>query len=100
MRYLPILFMAVLVFIASCSPKDEDLTNAIQAGLSLLSSDIAVVTKDGVATLTGEMESEGVIQQAIDLATNTEGIKSVVSNLTMKAPEIVFSADDILKEKY
>ncbi len=99
MRQLHYLFMAVLVCIASCSPKDEDLTKAIQSGISTLSSDISVVTKDGIATLTGEVENAEIIQQAVALATGTKGIKSVVSNLTVKAPEMVFSADDILKEK-
>ncbi|MEQ9415839.1 MAG: BON domain-containing protein [Cyclobacteriaceae bacterium] len=84
MRHLHYLFMAVLVLIVSCSPKDEDLTKAIQSGISALSSDISVVTKEGVATLTGEVENAEIIQQAVALATGTKGIKSVVSNLTVR----------------
>lgn len=89
MNYLYFLFMAVLVFIASCSPKDEYLTKSIQASVSSVSNNIEVVTKDGIATLTGEVENKEIIQQAIALATKTEGIKSVVNSLTVKAPVMV-----------
>lgn len=99
MRHLSLLIIALLATVSACSPKDEDLTKAIETGIASISSDISVSTKDGIATLSGEVEKAELIQQAVTLAKNTKGIKSVVNGITVKAPELVFSADDLLKEK-
>jgi osmotically-inducible protein OsmY len=99
MKRLSILFVAFLVIASACKPKDEDLTKAIQTAIASVSSDVAVTTQDGVATLTGEVENEEIIQQVLTLAQGTKGIKSVVNNMTVKVAEIVFSADDVLKQK-
>lgn len=99
MKYFSILFMALLVSVSACKPKDEDLTKAIQTAITSVSSDVTVSTQDGVATLTGAVENQEVIQQVMTLAQGTKGINSVVNNMTVKIPEIVFSADDQLKEQ-
>lgn len=99
MKNLSILFVALLITVSACKPNDEDLTKSIQTAIATVSSDVAVTTQEGVATLSGEVENEGIIQQVLTLAQGTKGIKSVVNNMTVKVPEIVFSADDLLKQK-
>lgn len=46
--------------------------------------DINVDTRDGVVTLTGEVESEAERRQAVALARNTEGVKSVTDQLRLE----------------
>ena len=99
MKHLSIFFVALLVTVSACKPKDEDLTKAVQAAISTVSSDVTVSTQDGVATLSGAVENQEVIQKIVTLAEGTKGIKSVVNSMTVKVQEIVFSADDILKQK-
>ena len=101
MKLSSILFLTLLLLVAACKPKDEDLTKAIQTSITAVAKDINVNTQDGVVTLSGVVDQSEIIQQIVSLAQGTKGVKSVVNNLTVKViePEIVISADDILRTK-
>ena len=101
MKLSSILFLTLLLLVAACKPKDEDLTKAIQTSITAVAKDITVNTQDGVVTLSGVVDQSEIIQQIVSLAQGTKGVKSVVNNLTVKViePEIVISADDILRTK-
>jgi osmotically-inducible protein OsmY len=43
---------------------------------------IDVTTKDGIVTLTGNVDSESAKQKAIDLARSTKGVKNVVDMIS------------------
>lgn len=56
--------------------------------------DIEVDVHDGVAVLTGEVESEDQKQLAEEIASNIEGITEVENNITVLPPEHSHSDDD------
>ena len=103
----PIVFLmlafAMLTSVTGCKKKPDDaaLTKSIQEKLQAMPG-ISVTVAEGVATLTGEVDSEATIAQAETAAKGVEGVKSVVNSLTVKpapAPEpaVTFSPDDSLK---
>lgn len=101
MKQTSILLLSIIILASACKPKDEDLTKTIQASIAGVAKDISVSTTDGIVTLSGVVDQPELIQQIVDLTQGTEGVKSVVNNLTVKVvePEIIISADDILKTK-
>src|SRR5437762_335260 len=78
--------MALALFIAGCKPGDEaisaSVTEALKANpsLSVVSADV----KDGVVTLTGEVEDDALKSSAESLAAAVKGVKSVDNSLTVK----------------
>ncbi|HTP46441.1 MAG TPA: BON domain-containing protein [Casimicrobiaceae bacterium] len=58
---------------------------AILAEPGLRSSDINVDTKDATVTLSGTVASLDLREKAKQLASTTEGVKSVVDNLSVKS---------------
>jgi hyperosmotically inducible periplasmic protein len=55
---------------------------------------INVDTRDGIVTLTGEVESEGERRQALAIARNTDGVKSVTDQLQIQSADADRAADD------
>jgi hyperosmotically inducible protein len=45
---------------------------------------LEAVSKDGVVTLTGTVDTEGQKNKATKLAKKVKGVKSVVNNITIK----------------
>lgn len=54
---------------------------------------INVDTRDGIVTLTGEIESEGERRQALAIARNTDGVKSVTDQLQLQRADADRTAD-------
>jgi hyperosmotically inducible periplasmic protein len=55
---------------------------------------INVDTRDGIVTLTGEVESEGERRQALAIARNTDGVKSVTDQLQIQPADADRADDD------
>ncbi|MCU0352555.1 MAG: BON domain-containing protein [Cytophagales bacterium] len=98
-----LLVLALLTTVAGCKKKPDDaaLTKSIQEKLQAMPG-VSVAVAEGVATLTGEVDSEAMIAQAEAAAKGVEGVKSVVNSLTVKPapvpePAVTFSPDDSLK---
>lgn len=91
--------MITLLIAGSCAPKDEDITKSVQTAISSLAPGISATTADGIVTLTGMVENEALVGQLATAAQSVKGVKSVVNQITVKEPEIVISADDVLKGK-
>ena len=66
---------------------DPSLTTAVKSKLIgddlVKARNIDVDTRDGVVTLTGQVRSQAEKDQALKLARETEGVKSVVDRITM-----------------
>jgi osmotically-inducible protein OsmY len=85
-------FAAALVFAvsaATCSQTDSGVTANVKAKFAqddlVKAHEINVTTRDGVVTLTGEVDSVAARQRAVRLATETEGVSSVVDELHLQA---------------
>ncbi len=98
-----LLAFSLLLSVSGCKKKPDDaaLTQSIQTAVQSIPG-VMVSVKEGVATLSGEVESDALIAQAETAAKGIEGVKSVVNTLTVKAPVMAepvrtFSPDDSLK---
>lgn len=96
----------ISLLLVSCSPSDEQINQSVQkvltenASLSPVSANV----KDGVVTLTGEVESETQRTLAETSVASLDGVKSVVNSVTVKPPgpspeEVKKMADDALVQK-
>lgn len=101
-KFLTVLSLAIALFIGACGGKsDADLQKA--AADKLAADGVAGVTvavKDGIATLSGEVANITVKTKA-ETSAKVEGVKSVVSNITLKAvpTPVPPPADPMLKGK-
>jgi hyperosmotically inducible periplasmic protein len=102
------LLMAIAIIttvsFVSCSPKDADIQAAIETKIKAMPDMVTgatIAVKDGVATLSGECKDEMCKAACEKAATETKGVKSIVSNFTIAAPPpppapVVITADDPL----
>lgn len=102
-KFLTILSIAAVLFIAACGKSDADLQKAVNDKLAADKvTGVTATVKNGVATLTGEAADITVKNKAESTAKGVEGIKSVdVSKVTLKplptpVPPV---ADPMLKGK-
>jgi osmotically-inducible protein OsmY len=87
-KFLTVLSLAVVLLLGACGGKsDAELKTASEAALKgeTTTSGVTVEVKDGVATISGEVESEEAKAKAAEVA-KVEGVKSVTNEVTVKAP--------------
>jgi osmotically-inducible protein OsmY len=96
----------VLALLAACGPNDEKISAAVtealktNPALSIINSSV----KNGVVTLSGEVDSEELKASAQSTIAAVPGVKSVTNDLTVKpkgpsAEELKKQADDALVAK-
>lgn len=97
---------AMALVVISCSPSDEQVTEAVQKALSANTSlsPVSASVEKGVVTLTGEVENEELKQQAENSIKGINGVTSVVNSVTVKPKgpspeELKRSADTALLTK-
>jgi hyperosmotically inducible protein len=78
---------------------DSAITTAVKTRMAadpdVKAHEIDVDTVDGKVTLTGKVESEAIRAEAVQLARNTDGVRSVSNNLTVGAgPSLGEMIDD------
>ena len=84
-KFLTLISIAAVIFMAACGKSDADLQKAVAAKLAADGvSGVTATVKDGVATLTGEVADVTVKSKAETSARSVEGIKSVVNSTTTK----------------
>jgi hyperosmotically inducible periplasmic protein len=100
------LVTAILFLLVSCTPSDEEINQSVQKVLTSNASlsPVSAIVKDGVVTLTGEVESETLKTLAETSLTGVKGVKSVVNSVAVKPPgptpeELKKMADDALLQK-
>jgi hyperosmotically inducible protein len=100
--WLSVVFVALLA--AACGRKNEQIAADVQSKVSAAAPGATASVKDGVVTLSGQVESEAAKSIAEQTAREIKGVKNVLNNITVKpaavaaAPEKVppplFEADD------
>jgi hyperosmotically inducible protein len=89
MKIKSILLGITLAFsLIACAPKDEDIQNESAAKISAIEG-VEVSVLDGVATLSGTVKDDAVKQNAESVVKGVKGVKSVVNNIEIVAPEPV-----------
>ena len=83
-KFITVLSLAVVLLLSACGKSDADLQKAAETAVKAKAPAATVVVKDGVATLTGEVENDAA-KAAAEAAAKVEGVKSVTNNLTVKA---------------
>jgi len=77
--------VALACFTAACSQTDAGVTTKVKAQLAaddmVKAHNVNVDTHEHVVTLSGDVESEAVRQQAVRIARATEGVQSVKDEL-------------------
>jgi hyperosmotically inducible protein len=90
-RGLKVLVGAIVLAIATvgCSQTDPGITTAVKSKLAaddtVKSYRIDVDTKDGVVTLSGEVDNAAAKARAVELARGTKGVRDVVDNTAIVA---------------
>jgi len=83
--------IAVVLLTAACAQSDVGITTSVKSRLAaddtVKAYQINVDTKEGVVTLTGEVPSQAAKETAVQIARSTDGVASVVDNLTVAAAE-------------
>ena len=84
-----------VVFMAACSHSDVGITTAVKTKFAaddmVKATKIDVDTKDGVVTLTGNVDTAEVKSHAVEVARNTKGVTSVVDQLSVAPPPVATS---------
>jgi hyperosmotically inducible protein len=84
-----------LVSMTACSKSDPGITTAVKSKLvaddMVKAYKIDVDTKDAVVTLTGTVESADVKTRAVEIARATQGVNSVVDQISVSPPPVATS---------
>jgi len=82
------LFLTVILItsLVGCKPSDENITTAVKAALSSNPSlsPVTANVKDGIVTLTGEVETDELKSVAESSLAGLKGVKSITNSLTVK----------------
>src|SRR5689334_1602031 len=84
-KIFTIFALAAALFLSACGKSDSDLQKAAQDKLTAgKSTTVTVAVKDGVATLTGQVDDQTIKAKAEQDVKGVDGIKSVTNNITLK----------------
>jgi hyperosmotically inducible periplasmic protein len=101
-RFLTVICLALVAFLAACGKSDADIQKAVASKLAADNvTGVTVSVKDGVATLTGEVADITVKNKAAASAKSVEGVKSVTDSTTLRPlpTPVPAPADPLLKGK-
>jgi osmotically-inducible protein OsmY len=84
-KFLTVITLAVVAFMAACGKSDADIQKAVAAKLAADNvSGVTVTVNGGVATLSGEVADITVKNKALASAKSVEGVKSVTDSTTLR----------------
>lgn len=83
-----LLGMCLALSLVACGPKDADIQKEIAAKMGDMPG-MEVTVKDGVATISGICKDAACKESCENIAKGIKGVKSVVNNCEIKAPEPV-----------
>lgn len=86
-----LLGMSFTFLLVACGPKDADIQKEITAKLTELPG-VSVTVEKGVATISGTCKDDAFKQNAESIVKGIKGVKSVVNNCEIPAPEPVVAA--------
>lgn len=93
---LACVFMVAVTFQA-CKESDQKVQEQVNKVLSGEFKNISASVKDGVVTLTGNVESDAEKMGAQSAVSGVKYVKSVVNNIEVHQPAPVINPDDTLK---
>jgi len=100
------MLIVLMILLVSCKPSDDKITEAVQKALSANPSlsPVMASVKEGIVTLSGEVESDELKAMAATALSGIDGVKSVVNSVTVKPKgpspeELKKMADDALMSK-
>lgn len=83
-----LLGMSLVFSLVACGPKDADIQEEI-ASQTVNFPQVSVTVKDGVATISGICKDDALKQNVEGIVKGTKGVKSVVNNCEIPAPDPV-----------
>jgi len=84
-RFLTVITLALVAFLAACGKSDADIQKAVAAKLAADNvTGVTVAVNSGVATLSGEVADITVKTKAAASAKSVEGVKSVTDSTTVR----------------
>ena len=91
--------LAIAFSAVACGQTDSGVTMKVKAKFAqddiVKAHQIDVTTREGVVTLTGEVDTMAARQQAVRLARQTEGVTNVVDELKVEAAATGGDVDDL-----
>ncbi|WP_394775151.1 BON domain-containing protein [Flavobacterium sp.] len=90
-----LLGMGLAISLVACGPKDADIQKEISAKLSS-TPEVQVSVQDGVATISGICKDDALKQNVESSIKEIKGVKSVVNNCQIVAPEETAAAAVII----
>jgi hyperosmotically inducible periplasmic protein len=101
-----LLFVAFVAALNACKPSDEKIGTAVNEAIAANASlsPVSATVKDGILTLSGEVETDELKALAENTLKAVKGVKSIVNNVTVKpkgptAEELAQMADNALLSK-
>ena len=79
--------------VSSCKPNDAKLQQEVEMAIKAAYPEISAAVKEGVVTLTGEVDSQEIKAAAEAIAKSVKNIKSVANYVTIKAPVVIINPD-------
>lgn len=105
-RITSLFLVGLLTLLIACKPSDEKITAAVKTalGTNAALSPVTATVKEGIVTLTGEVETDEVKALAESSLAGLKGIKSIINSLTVKpkgpsSEELQKMAEDALLSK-
>ena len=80
----------------SCKPSDEKIQKEVETVLTTAQPGISVAVKDGVATLTGVVETDEAKAAAETAIKTVKGVKSIANNIVVTPPKVEINPDEVL----
>jgi hyperosmotically inducible protein len=86
--------MALVLLVGACLAADKPVSDdtiydkvriSLASDIDVKGGNLKVDVKDGVVTLAGAVESQGVKDKAAHIAKKVKGVKKVVNNLEIKS---------------
>src|SRR5262245_7412686 len=91
--------LAIALSVVACSQTDSGVTTKVKAKFAqddlVKAHEINVTTRDGVVTLTGEVDTPQARAQAVRLVRETEGVSNVVDELRVDVAATGGDVDDL-----
>lgn len=99
-QLLPVIILAATVSFTGCKEKDSTIKTRVEEKLQANqeTAGTMVTINDGVATLSGQVNTENGKMESESITKGTKGVKSVVNNLTITPPPapVTVTPDDPL----
>lgn len=100
-RLITLVLLVFTLFASGCKEKDTTIRARVEERLSANqeTAGTSVSVEDGVATLSGQVQTENGKIESGNIAKETKGVKSVNNQITVAAPvsaPVVVTADDPL----